>query len=954
MAMEKAAAQRTEGVAEPSITVEAIAADTDAAAAAITAAGATVTGSVQGQLVQARVPLSKVKAVAAAHGVTRVQYPRSAGYVPGKGPKRTDIGPGTGTAGEEVSITNAAAWQAAGYGGSGVKVGIVDYFDFRVWNPTEHGTKPTLANGHLFCQDSLNFGLCDVNGTVDDSGDVHGVAVAEIVRDMAPLADVYFATVDTTSDLQAAINWFHSKGVTIVTRSLGAAYDGPGDGNGPLDSVVDSAVQQGMTWFNSAGNDAIDAYMVRSVPTNLGANQYVDFTGANDTWLRLDGECILMDGIRWANDWYLPAAQKTDYSVEFWEPKTAAFENDDHHNPQTTSELNKIDLDPVASGIQYVLDDSQRTGANPLEAADTFFCPVNVYGPFNGITFIRIKRNSLTPVGATPDRMEIGLASGLTELDYYDTPGSADKPVVDSRNPGLVAVGAVDPPAGNVIGDYSSQGPTNDGRIKPDLSAPSGVTSWVYTNDGDPLTGTTFSGTSAASPVAAGMAALLQGAGLVTSGDTSALMKHFTTDLGTTGADNVYGAGKILLPAPPTSAPAATPAKYVPLAVPARVLDTRAGPPHVGPSNLTGPYAAMSLIDFTILGAGGVPASGVSAVAINLTSTATPATGYLQAAPYMRATIGATSTLNISTAGVSRPNFAIVPVGQDGKITIYLQAGGNAIIDVEGYYLDGQSTSSSGRFIPIANPERWMDTRGINSAPLPTSFAGVPRRVNAGETVTVPVLGTSTVPNTGVSALVVNITATSVVTNGFLQAFPTGTVGATHSNVNYVVGSAAANTAIIPLGAGGTISIYSSQSTNIIVDVVGYITDSSAPLKTLGLFVPITPGRAYNSRSGPPFNAGESRNVPLTGLSGPGQPVVPVGAAGVSANLTVVGPALNGFLTVFPNAEPATSNLNYAAGKTVANAALLALSPTGQVTAKMSQSGHVLIDINGYFLADAG
>ena len=57
---------------------------------------------------------------------------------------------------------------------------------------------------------------------------------------------------------------------------------------------------------------------------------------------------------------------------------------------------------------------------------------------------------------------------------------------------------------------------------------------------------------------------------------------------------------------------------------------------------------------------------------------------------------------------------------------------------------------------------------------------------------------------------------------------------------------------------------------------------------------------------------------------------------------------------MFPNTEPATSNLNYAAGKTVANAALLALNGSGQVTAKMSQGGHVLIDINGYFLAAAG
>ena len=71
----------------------------------------------------------------------------------------------------------------------------------------------------------------------------------------------------------------------------------------------------------------------------------------------------------------------------------------------------------------------------------------------------------------------------------------------------------------------------------------------------------------------------------------------------------------------------------------------------------------------------------------------------------------------------------------------------------------------------------------------------------------------------------------------------------------------------------------------------------------------------------------------------------------MSANLTVDAPSATGFLTVFPVAEPATSNLNFGPGQTVANSALLRLSPSGTVAARMSQSGHVLIDINGFFLS---
>lgn len=948
-------AQRLEGGPEPTVTVELLTAGAATARQAVVAAGGQVTGEVPGWVVQASVPVSHVSELAAVPGVRYVQAPRRAGYItPPDRPTRLTSGPGLGTTGDEVAITNADEWQAAGYDGTDVKVGIIDFFDLDQWNTVdqiaENGPVPDAA--HQFCQDSevpppSVFSYCNPGGTINSSnGDAHGVAVAEIVKDMAPGAELFIATAATVSDLQAAIDWFAANDVTIITRSLGAAYDGPGDGTGPLDAVVDYAVGKGITWFNSAGNDGQDAYMVRSVPTNLGANGYVDFDSGpgTDTWLRLDGSCILLDGIRWANDWYLPTAQKTDYLIEFWEPKPglgdySAFD-DDHYNPSTL-DAQHLDIDSNVGGTQWTWDANQRAGANPLEAEDAYFCPSNFLGPSFGISFIRIKRNSLTPVGSTPDNIEVALAFGLLELDYYDKPGSAAKPVVDSKSVGLVAVGAVDPPAGGAIAYYSSQGPTTDGRIKPDVSAPSGFDSVAY---GEP-----FGGTSAASPVAAGMAAVLQSAGLAApGGPTAALVKHFVTDLGAAGPDNVFGTGKILLPAVPAPAGVTTNAKYVPLESATRVLDSRPAY-HVGPAELVGPFNPETIVDLPVLGTGSVPASGVSAVVINLTSVNTAKTGYLQAFPYLRAAVGATSTLNISTAGPARPNFAIVPVGVDGKISIYLHAGGNILVDVMGYFEDGQTTSTDGRFVALADPERWMDTRGILGAPLPAVFSGTPRLANTAETLVVPTLGTSAVPTSGVIALVVNVTAANATGTGYLRADPNGDAGP-HSTVNYTTASASANTAIVPLSAGGEISVFASQATNVIVDVVGYITDDTAAIASTGLFRPITPGRALDTRfpTPNPFTAGESRTLGLTGLPSPG---VPEGAAGVSANLTVVAPAASGYLKAYPNAEPSTSSLNFAAGKTVANGALLGLSGTGTVTLKMSAGGNVIVDVNGYFLA---
>ncbi len=936
-------AQRVQGTAVPSITVEVLTADNASVAAAVSRLGGSVTGSVAGQVVQAVMPVSQLKALANTSGANFVRAPRAAGYIPSD-TRRTDVLPGTGVAGDEVSITNASAWHVAGFTGAGVRVGIIDYFNFGVWNTTENGPLPTQANGHTFCQDATDSGLCKGGAIVsqpDGSGGEHGVAVAEIVKDMAPQSDVYIATVGTVADLQAAINWLASNGVTIVTRSLGSAYDGPGDGTGPLASVVDLAASKGMLWFNSAGNDAVDGYMRRSVPTNLAANDYVDFSrdGSGDTWLRLDAGNtggVLFDGVRWSNDWYLPANQRTDYSLEFWEPKNNTHQYDDAYNPASTAELSPIDLDGIpGNGVQNVYDANQRNGGTPLEAEDLFVYPENGFGDFFGIAYMRIRRNAATPVGASPDQLEIALGNGLLELGHYDTPGSASKPVVDSKNPSLIAVGAVDPPSGTNIGSYSSQGPTFDGRVKPDLSAPAGFTSIAY--------GGAFQGTSAASPVAAGMAALLQGAGMAVPGRTlAALVKHFATDLGAVGKDNVFGSGKILLPDPPVALNTA-PGKYVPLPNPSRVFDSR-GMPAAGLG--VGPYPQFSIVDVSVLAGLAVSPASVSAVAVNITSTRSPTAGFIQASPFLAAATGATSTLNISTPGTDRPNFAIVPVGQGGKISLYLDVGGDVIVDVLGYFQTGMATATDGRFVSIA-PERWMDSR--NSDLMPAGMAA-PSKVVANATATMVRLRSTLVPRSGVKALVLNVTAAGASDAGFMVAIPDGgtAAGAQHSTVNYAANSAAANTAIVPVGPGGTAAVYTTAATNIIIDVVGYITDSTAPDTTTGLFQSITPSRAYDTRSATltRFAPNEARTIGLNTVPG-----IAANASAVSSNLTVAEPAAVGFLTVFPVAEPATSNLNFGPGQTVANGALLRLSPTGTVVAKMSQAGTVLIDINGFFLS---
>ncbi|MEO5724574.1 MAG: hypothetical protein ABIQ39_09605, partial [Ilumatobacteraceae bacterium] len=260
-----AARRHTEGASRTSVAVDVVGKQAGQAASAVIAIGGMVTGSVPGALVQATVPFDRVADLARIDGVEFVRASRPANQRPRRS-ESVGYGPSVN---DGVAAMNATAWQDAGFRGGGTRIGIIDFFTVDSWNTTEQGPRPTLANGHMFCRDSLQTGLCNADGSINSAqGDQHGLAVTEIVKDTAPDADVYIASVNTVSDMRAAVDWFAANGVSIVTRSLGSAYDGPGDGTGPLDSVVDYAASLGITWFNSAGNDAGTGYMRVVVPSN--------------------------------------------------------------------------------------------------------------------------------------------------------------------------------------------------------------------------------------------------------------------------------------------------------------------------------------------------------------------------------------------------------------------------------------------------------------------------------------------------------------------------------------------------------------------------------------------------------------------------------------------------------------------------------------------------------------
>ena len=239
---------------------------------------------------------------------------------------------------------------------------------------------------------------------------------------------------------------------------------------------------------------------------------------------------------------------------------------------------------------------------------------------------------------------------------------------------------------------------------------------------------------------------------------------------------------------------------------------------------------------------------------------------------------------------------------------------------------------------------------GVYHAQAPLRILDTRTGVGVGPdaTVSLQVGGRGTVPPSGATAAVLNVTVSNPTAAGYVTVYPAGGLRPLASNLNFSPGQTVANLVEVPLGAGGQVGLYNfAGTTDLIVDLEGWVGPPAPANPAAGLYTALAPQRILDTRASRPLNPAGSINLQVAGVAG----VPAAGVAAVVLNLTVTGPTSAGYLTAYPagGGMPLASNLNFSAGQTVPNLVEVPLGGGGQVTLFNSAGlTDVVADIEGW------
>ncbi|MFF2568361.1 hypothetical protein [Streptomyces sp. NPDC058084] len=237
---------------------------------------------------------------------------------------------------------------------------------------------------------------------------------------------------------------------------------------------------------------------------------------------------------------------------------------------------------------------------------------------------------------------------------------------------------------------------------------------------------------------------------------------------------------------------------------PTRIVDSR-----IGLGVAKGRLEAGMLGWAPVLGHGGVPKTGVTAVVLQLTVTNPSAATFVSAygTPY----IGTYVQSHVQVAaGQTASNLVVVPLYDDSLALLNRFGAADVIADVVGYYRNDHLGSL---FQPLA-PSRSLDTRAAIGAPK--------AKLGGGKTLTLTVAGRNGVPATGATAVVMNVTATNATNGTYVSVYPYGTTRPNTSNLNVAAGQTVSNLVVVPV-VDGKVTLYNhSGSVDLVADIQGF------------------------------------------------------------------------------------------------------------------------------------